>query len=160
MNKNLLIFAFVILISLFSLVALAEDEPEISADFAGVYSIESGDFIYEKGVDTIVYPASLVKIMTAVLALEYYESSGTDVEAVQTYLGVIAEVYTEIIPPEVSGDYDVATENAVRTLQGLFGLPQSGVVGPITWELIAEKYSEIENGKLRAEFQYPGDTIS
>jgi peptidoglycan hydrolase-like protein with peptidoglycan-binding domain len=87
-------------------------------------------------------------------------SSGTDVEAVQTYLGVIAEVYTEIIPPEVSGDYDVATENAVRTLQGLFGLPQSGVVGPITWELIAEKYSEIENGKLRAEFQYPGDTIS
>lgn len=87
-------------------------------------------------------------------------SSGTDVEAVQTYLGVIAEVYTEIIPPEVSGNYDVATENAVRTLQGLFGLPQSGVVGPITWELIAEKYSEIENGKLRAEFQYPGDTIS
>ena len=87
-------------------------------------------------------------------------SSGADVEAVQTYLGVIAEVYTEIVPPVISGSYDTATENAVRVLQGLFGLPESGVVGPITWELLAEKYNEIENGKLRAEFQYPGDTIS
>ncbi|MBQ8403359.1 MAG: peptidoglycan-binding protein [Clostridia bacterium] len=87
-------------------------------------------------------------------------SSGEDVEAVQTFLGVIAEVYTEISPPAVSGNYDAATENAVRVLQGLFGLPESGVVGPITWALLAEKYNEIENGKLRAEFQYPGDTIS
>ncbi len=87
-------------------------------------------------------------------------SSGADVEAVQTFLGVIAEVYTEIAPPAVTGNYDTATENAVRVLQGLFGLPQSGVVGPITWALLAEKYNEIENGKIRAEFQYPGDTIS
>ncbi len=87
-------------------------------------------------------------------------SSGEDVEAVQMFLAVIASVYTEITPPAVSGTYDAATENAVRVLQGLFGLPQSGVVGPITWALLAEKYNEIENGKLRAEFQYPGDTIS
>jgi Na+-driven multidrug efflux pump len=44
--------------------------------------------------------------------------------------------------------------------QGLFAIPQSGVVGPVTWLLLAEKYNEIENGKTRSDFQYPGDVIS
>lgn len=87
-------------------------------------------------------------------------SSGEDVEAVQTFLVTISEVYPEIPAVEVSGNFDEATRNAVQIFQGLFGIPPSGVVGPITWDLLAEKYNEIENGKLRAEFQYPGETIS
>jgi peptidoglycan hydrolase-like protein with peptidoglycan-binding domain len=87
-------------------------------------------------------------------------SSGENVEAVQTFLVTISEVYPEIPAVEVSGNFDEATRNAVQIFQGLFGIPPSGVVGPITWDLLAEKYNEIENGKLRAEFQYPGETIS
>ncbi len=84
-------------------------------------------------------------------------SEGEDVETLQTYLNTVAEVYTEIPTVSVSGNFDEATDNAVRIFQRIFGIPQSGVVGPITWEILAEKYAEIENGKTRAEFQYPGD---
>ena len=78
-------------------------------------------------------------------------------EVLQPYLNTVAEVDTEIPTINVSGTFDAATENAVIIFQRIFGIPHSGVVGPITWEILAEKYAEVENGKLRAEFQYPGD---
>ncbi len=84
-------------------------------------------------------------------------SSGEDVGLLQTYLNTVAEVYTEIPVISVNGNFDAATDNAVRIFQGIFGIPQSGVVGPITWEILAEKYAEIENGKIRSEFQNPGN---
>ena len=63
------------------------------------------------------------------------------------------------MPPQ-NGVYDEATRNSVRIFQSLFGIEPSGVVGPITWLNLAEKYVEIENGKARADFQYPGGVIS
>ena len=77
-----LIFALLVLLLLPHL-ALANEEIEISADFAGVYNVESGEMLYSKNSNTIVYPASLVKIMTSVLALEYYEKNG-DLEVTVT----------------------------------------------------------------------------
>lgn len=56
----------------FCVFAEGDSEPIITADYACVYNVESGDMLYEKGANTIVYPGSLVKIMTSVLALEYY----------------------------------------------------------------------------------------
>lgn len=99
------------------------------------------------GIAAEVFPGTLLNL----------GSSGEDVEILQTYLNTVAQVYTEIPTVNVSGTFDAATENAVIIFQRIFGIPQSGVVGPITWEILAEKYAEIENGKLRAEFQYPGD---
>ena len=99
------------------------------------------------GIAAEVFPGTLLNL----------GSSGEDVEILQTYLNTVAQVYTEIPTINVSGTFDAATENAVIIFQRIFGIPQSGVVGPITWEILAEKYTEIENGKLRAEFQYPGD---
>lgn len=99
------------------------------------------------GIAAEVFPGTLLNL----------GSSGEDVEILQTYLNTVAQVYTEIPTINVSGTFDAATENAVIIFQRIFGIPQSGVVGPITWEILAEKYAEIENGKLRAEFQYPGD---
>ena len=99
------------------------------------------------GIAAEVFPGTLLNL----------GSAGEDVETLQTYLNTVAEVYTEIPAVNVSGNFDEATQNAVRIFQSIFGIPQSGVVGPITWEILAEKYAEIENGKIRAEFQYPGD---
>ena len=84
-------------------------------------------------------------------------SSGEDVALLQTYLNVVAQVYTEIPQISVSGNFDAATQNAVRIFQRVFGIPESGIVGPVTWDILTEKYNEIENGKIRAEYQYPGD---
>lgn len=50
-----------------------EDEITLPSDYACVYNVESDEMLYERGADTIIYPGSLVKIMTAALALESYE---------------------------------------------------------------------------------------
>jgi peptidoglycan hydrolase-like protein with peptidoglycan-binding domain len=104
----------------------------------------------ESGVSAELFPGALITL----------GSEGEDILRVQQYLAAVAGVYTEIPVPPESGVYDAATQNAVRVFQGLSGLQQSGVVGPITWLLLAEKYNEIENGKTRADFQYPGNVIS
>lgn len=104
----------------------------------------------EAGVSAELFPGALITL----------GSEGEDVLRVQEFLAVIAEVYTEIPVPPQSGVYDEATENSVRIFQGLFGIEPSGVTGPLTWLLMAEKYNEIENGKNRSDFQYPGDVIS
>ncbi len=104
----------------------------------------------EAGVSAELFPGAPITL----------GDEGEDVARVQEFLTVIAEVYTEIPVPPESGVYDEATENAVRIFQELFGIEPNGVVGPITWLNLAEKYNEIENGKTRADFQYPGDVIS
>ena len=104
----------------------------------------------EAGVSAELFPGALITLGT----------EGEDVLRVQEFLTVIAEVYTEIPVPPQSGTYDAATQNSVRVFQGLFGIEQSGVVGPITWLLMAETYNEIENGKTRSELQFPGGVIS
>lgn len=55
-----------------------DKEPVITADYVCVYNVESGEMLYSKGVNTVVYPGSLVKIMTAAIALDYYASSNVD----------------------------------------------------------------------------------
>ncbi len=58
----------------------AEDGPELaSTRYAYVYNPALDTVLYEKNADKVIYPASTVKIMTAILALEYYRGR-TDTE--------------------------------------------------------------------------------
>lgn len=63
----------------------------------------------------------------------------------QTYLARIAQNIPEIpeIPP--TGYFGPQTRDAVLTFQRLFGLPQSGAVGPVTWATIANQYDAFVN---------------
>lgn len=69
---------FLLLILALSLAAPASgasfDEP-LSAKNAVLYNVESDKILFEMGIDDTVYPASTAKIMTAVIALEYYADS-------------------------------------------------------------------------------------
>ena len=40
--------------------------------------------------------------------------------------------------------------------QNRFNITPSGVVGPITWGLMASIYSDIQSGNLRESNQFPG----
>ncbi|MBC8559499.1 peptidoglycan-binding protein [Fumia xinanensis] len=62
------------------------------------------------------------------------------VTTMQQYLRAIAENDPAIPTVEVTGTYDQATENAVRRLQEQNGLPANGVIGPLTWELIVNRF--------------------
>ncbi len=63
----------------------------------------------------------------------------------QTYLARIAQNIPEIpeIPP--TGYFGTQTRDAVLTFQRLFGLPESGAVGPVTWATIANEYDAFVN---------------
>ena len=70
------IVTVVIIISFFSSFSsvLAIDEPEVQANAFMLYEADSDTILYEKNADTKVYPASLTKITTVLLAIEAYES--------------------------------------------------------------------------------------
>ena len=59
--------------------------------------------------------------------------TGRDVEVLQRFLIEAAQRDPQIPAIEITGVYDEATENAVRAVQALVGLPQSGVTGALTW---------------------------
>ena len=49
--------------------------PGVSSESAVVMDIDSGAILYAKNMDTKHYPASITKVMTALVALEHYELS-------------------------------------------------------------------------------------
>ena len=67
-------------------------------------------------------------------------SSGQPVTDLQTYLNAIAEDFSQLSVIPITGYYGVQTESAVTAFQRLFGLPQTGAVGPATWYEIARQY--------------------
>ena len=52
------------------LTALAAEKPSVAAEGAVLYNASTGEFLYEKNADQRFYPASITKILTALLVLE------------------------------------------------------------------------------------------
>ncbi|MCD7726452.1 MAG: peptidoglycan-binding protein [Clostridiales bacterium] len=67
-------------------------------------------------------------------------ASGDKVRQIQQQINRIAQNYPAIPTVTVDGVYGSATANAVRTFQGIFNLPQSGIVDYPTWYKISEIY--------------------
>lgn len=67
-------------------------------------------------------------------------SSGEKVRQMQQQLNRIARNYPAISSITADGIYGPLTENAVRTFQRIFGLPQTGNVDYATWYEISEIY--------------------
>ena len=62
--------------------------------------------------------------------------TGRDVEVLQRFLVQAAQNVPEIPLIEETGVYDAQTEAAIRTVQGLEGIPQTGVTGALTWDAV------------------------
>ncbi|MBE6622512.1 MAG: D-alanyl-D-alanine carboxypeptidase [Ruminococcaceae bacterium] len=86
MKKTLsLLLTLLCLLSLCSLPTAAVKEPTlINSQTALVYCLESDTILYEKGIDEQVYPAALVKLMTAVVAFENAEAAGLTLDSYLT----------------------------------------------------------------------------
>lgn len=67
-------------------------------------------------------------------------SSGDKVRQLQNQLNRIARNYPAIPQVTVDGIYGPATAEAVRTFQGIFNLPKTGVTDYATWYEISEIY--------------------
>lgn len=88
---------------------------------------------------------------------------GSETEAVrilQEYLNFVGQTYTQIPPVNVTGYFGPQTQQAVLTFQRLFGIPTTGTVAAVTWDTLADLYSDLYNGSRLGEGQYPGYEIS
>ena len=77
----------------------------------------------------------------------------------QEYLAAIATVFDSVEAPEINGIYDEATENAVREVQRLSSLEQTGITDLLTWTAVGELYNDIRSGQIVSPDQYPGYVI-
>lgn len=68
-------------------------------------------------------------------------STGKVVEQVQSYLRVIGQNNSSVPIIDVDSVFGEGTRNAVLAVQGLYGIEQTGVVGPATWNDIVELYN-------------------
>ena len=62
---------------------------------------------------------------------------GAAVFVLQLLLGSGAPHFANLAPVPLTGEYDAETETAVRVMQGIFGLPQTGVADCATWDMLA-----------------------
>lgn len=69
-------------------------------------------------------------------------SSGNAVTQIQTFLRTIAQNNNAVPLITADGIYGDRTKEAVIAVQRLSGLPQTGAVGPLTWNAIVNLYNE------------------
>ena len=67
-------------------------------------------------------------------------SSGNEVRQIQEQLNAISNNYPLIPKINADGIYGEPTQDAVRTFQSAFGLPETGIVDYRTWYKIQELY--------------------
>ncbi|MBR6509260.1 MAG: peptidoglycan-binding protein [Clostridia bacterium] len=82
----------------------------------------------------------------------YFLTKGTrnsSVSDLQSYINYIGERIPAFPTLPVTGYFGDQTEAAVKEIQRLYGIEQSGAVGPVTWYQIAREYDSLkaqENG--------------
>ncbi len=65
---------------------------------------------------------------------------GPAVRVLQYYLAYIAQYVNSVPPIELDGVFGPTTRDAVIAFQRTYGLPQDGIVGEITWNLLYNTY--------------------
>lgn len=87
---------------------------------------------------------------------------GTESDAVrllQEYLNFISGYITEIPPVSPTGYFGSRTQEAVIAFQNYYGIPATGVVGPVAWGGITSLYSDLYIGARLNDGQFPGFTV-
>ena len=78
------------------------------------------------------------------------------VKLLQEYLNYISEFYPEIPSVSPTGYFGSRTNDAVIAFQNLYGLPATGIVGPVVWNEVTRLYSDLYNGNRLNDGQFPG----
>lgn len=81
------------------------------------------------------------------------------VRILQEYLNFISNYIPEIPAVSPTGYFGPQTQRAVEAYQRLYGLPVTGYVEAVTWDGIADLYSDLYVGNRLNEGQYPGSEI-
>lgn len=82
-------------------------------------------------------------------------NTGEKVRLLQYMLSVLSSHISGIPPVSVDGIYGPRTRAAVLAAQRRFLLPETGTVGPQTWDAIYNQYAGIENATFRDGESFP-----
>ena len=108
--------------------------PDLNAEAAILLNAATGDIIYEKNIDRILYPASTVKIMTAIVVLEN-----------------VADLQSEVVISKYVSDYDSGNLLPVRMSEGeIFAV----------WDLLNAMLLRGVNDAAVALAEYAGGSIT
>ncbi len=154
------LFFFLVLITVllcsFAVNAEEDTEPIITADYACVYNVESGEMLYDKSANTIVYPGSLVKIMTSVLALEYYSvTNDQEITVTESALETLKGNNVKLKAGEIVSLYDLIAAVAVGGANDAALVLAETVAGSV--DKFVEKMNEkaAELGAVNTQFDNP-----
>ncbi len=86
-------------------------------------------------------------------------SDADEVRVLQEYLNFVSRFYDEIPSVNVTGYFGNQTREAVLAFQRLEGIPPTGTVASVTWNALADQYSDLYNGSRLGEGQYPGFAV-
>ncbi len=92
-------------------------------------------------------------------------SSGNEIRVIQYMINYIAQYEDTVNAVEINGNYDEATEEAVRGFQRTYGIPETGIIDENTYARMFDVYNAIiislpENLLLAPYRPYPGFLIS
>lgn len=83
-------------------------------------------------------------------------SDSDTVRVLQEYLNYVARSFPSIPTVSVTGYFGPRTRESVIAFQEVAGLPVNGQVSAITWNALTDLYSDLYNGQILGEGQYPG----
>ncbi|MCM1006746.1 MAG: peptidoglycan-binding protein [Ruminococcus flavefaciens] len=82
------------------------------------------------------------------------------VKIIQEYLTFIHNTYSEIPAVNNTGYFGPLTKQSVMAFQRQFDITPTGIVGAVTWDKIAEVYSDLRYGFDKRPYQNPGYIIT
>jgi len=115
-------------------------------EYIGILSSLPAGFF---GSTTLPYPGTVLTI----------GSQGDYVTALQEYLNLISNTYTQIPKITVDGIFGSQTQAAVTVYKSIFGLDPTPIVSASTWESITSTYRDLYDGALASQGQNPGRNI-
>lgn len=82
-----------------------------------------------------VFPAGEIRLQRG--------DSGSQVQLLQSLLNLAAQRFANLEPVSITGEYDAETEEAVRRMQRISGLPETGVLDRSTWNRLAALFNSL-----------------
>lgn len=92
------------------------------------------------------------------------EMRNEQVRGLQYFLAVVGAYYESVLPIEITGVYDIQTENSVLSFQQVYGLRETGIVDEETWNDLYRAYAGIVESVPREYSEwvpalYPGTVL-
>lgn len=106
--KRILSFLIVLVMLALSCVCVSAYEvdgsDEFKSEIALLISLDYGTVVYEKNADKVTAPSSLVKIVTAIMALDYYGNDGLDTVITADYDAIVSVPFGSVASGLIAGE--------------------------------------------------------